>query len=137
MTDEKLNHNKIFEIISVQIQACSGGVPSAVVTIKHNDIEKTDASIGDGAMDAIFKTIDRITGYSGVLKDYKVQAVSQGKDALAKVTCQVIFNEQNPAMIGHGLNIDTMVASARAYVGALNSYLSMDGKLQKNESHQI
>ncbi len=137
MTDEKLNNNKIFEIIAVQIQACSNGVPSAVVTIKHNDIEKTDASIGDGAMDAIFKTIDRITGYKGILKDYKVQAVTQGKDALAKVTCQVTFNNINPPMIGHGLNLDTMVASARAYVGALNSYLSMDGKLIKNESHQI
>lgn len=137
VTDEKLNNNKTFEITSVQIQACSEGVPSAVVKIKHNGVEKVDASIGDGAMDAIFKTIDRITGYQGTLKDYKVQAVSQGKDALAKVTCKVTFNDDNPPMIGHGLNLDTMVASARAYVGALNSYLSMKDMLNKNSSHQV
>ncbi len=137
VTDEKLNNNKTFEIVSVQIQACSEGVPSAVVKIKHNDIEKIDSSIGDGAMDAIFKTIDRITGYQGTLKDYKVQAVSQGKDALAKVTCKVTFADEKPPMIGHGLNLDTMIASAKAYVGALNSHLSMEDMLNKENTHQV
>ncbi len=137
MTDEKLNTNKIYEILSVQISDCSSGVPSAVLTIKHNEEEITDAGIGDGAMDAIFKTIDRITGYQGTLIDYKVKSVSEGKDALAKVTCKVIFNDDNPAMIGHGLSLDTMIASARAYIGALNSYLSMKNMLKKTSLHQV
>ncbi|MDB2405392.1 2-isopropylmalate synthase [Arcobacteraceae bacterium] len=137
VTDEKLNHNKIYEITAVQISDCSKGVPSAVVTIKHKDEEITEAAIGDGAMDAIFKTIDRITGYNGTLVDYNVKAVSEGKDALAKVTCKVTFNDDNPPMIGHGLNLDTMIASARAYVGALNSYLSMKDMLNKENTHQI
>jgi 2-isopropylmalate synthase len=137
MTDEAINHTKTYELISLQISDCSNGVPSAAVTIKHNDIEITDAGIGDGAMDAIFKTIDRITGYNGQLNDYKVKAVSEGKDALAKVVCKVTFNEENPAMIGHGLSIDTMVASARAYLGALNSYLSMKNSLNKSSTHQV
>ena len=88
-------------------------------------------------MDAIFKTIDRITGYKGTLLDYKVKSVSEGKDALAKVTCKVVFNDDNPAMIGHGLSLDTMVATARAYVGALNSYLSMKDMLNKGTTHQV
>lgn len=137
MTDEKLNHNKTYEIMAVQISDCSAGVPSAVVTIKHDGKEITDASIGDGAMDAIFKTIDRITGFTGTLMDYKVKSVTEGKDALAKVTCKVIFNEDNPAMIGHGLSLDTMIASARAYIGALNSYLSMKNMLNKSSVHQV
>lgn len=137
VTDEKLNHNKIYEITAVQISDCSRGVPSAVVCIKHKDKEIIEAGIGDGTMDAIFKTIDRITGYNGTLLDYNVKAVSEGKDALAKVTCKVTFNDDNPPMIGHGLNLDTMVASARAYVGALNSYLSMKDMLNKNNPHQI
>ncbi|MEA2050895.1 MAG: 2-isopropylmalate synthase [Campylobacterota bacterium] len=137
VSDEKLNHNKIYEVTGVQISDCSKGFPSAVVTIKHNDTEITDAGIGDGAMDAIFKTIDRITGYVGTLNDYKVVAVTEGKDALAKVTCKVTFNDDNPPMIGHGLSLDTMIASARAYVGALNSYLSMKDMLNKNSSHQV
>ncbi|MGB2553861.1 alpha-isopropylmalate synthase regulatory domain-containing protein, partial [Campylobacter sp. MOP51] len=59
-----------------------------------------------------------------LLKDYKVNAVSQGKDALASVVVKVEFDEQS-TVIGHGLDIDTMMASAKAYVGALNSYVRM------------
>ena len=40
-------------------------------------------------------------------------------------------------MIGHGLSLDTMIASARAYVGALNSYLSMKDMLNKGNTHQV
>ncbi|MEA3352492.1 MAG: 2-isopropylmalate synthase [Campylobacterota bacterium] len=137
VTDEKLNHNKTYEILAVQISDCSQGVPSAVVKIKHNEQIITDAGIGDGAMDAIFKTIDRITGFTGTLLDYNVKAVTEGKDALAKVTCKVTFNDDNPPMIGHGLSLDTMIASARAYTGALNSYLSMKDMLNKEQSHQV
>jgi 2-isopropylmalate synthase len=123
ITDEKLNVDKIYELVSLQVSDFSGGIPSAVVTIKHKGETITDASIGNGTADAIFKTIDRITKYNGKLLEYQVNSVTEGKDALAKVICKVAF-EDNDAMIGHGLNIDTMLASARAYVGALNSYLT-------------
>jgi 2-isopropylmalate synthase len=137
VADEQINHNKIYEIVGVQISDCSKGFPSAVVTIKHEGEEHTEAAIGDGAMDAIFKAIDRVTGYQGTLIDYKVKSVTEGKDALAKVTCKVIFNEDNPAMIGHGLNLDTMVATARAYIGSLNSYLSMKNLMIKEKTHSV
>ena len=137
VADEQINNNKTYEIVAVQISDCSKGTPSAVVSIKHNDEIITDAGIGGGAMDAIFKTIDRITRFDGTLVDYNVKAVTEGKDALAKVICKVTFNDDNPAMIGHGLNVDTMVASARAYIGALNSYLSMKDMLNKTNSHQV
>jgi 2-isopropylmalate synthase len=74
-----------YELIRLQLSDCTGGVPSAAVTIKHNGEEITDAGIGDGTIDAVFKTIDRISGITGELKDYKVNAVTQGKDALARV----------------------------------------------------
>jgi len=121
-----------YEIITLQLMDATNGLPSAAIKIKMPDSsEVTDAAIGDGTIDAVFKTIDRITGHSGLLKDYKVKSVSQGKDALASVTVQVQFNEDEPAIIGHGLSIDTMLASARAYIGALNSYESMKGMLKK------
>ena len=46
-------------------------------------------------MDAIFKTIDRLTGYNGELKDYKVISVTEGKDALAKSNNKVVFDESS------------------------------------------
>ncbi|VAY87696.1 2-isopropylmalate synthase [hydrothermal vent metagenome] len=124
VTDEKLNVEKIYDIVSLQLSDFSDGIPSAVVTIKYNGKLITDAGVGNGTADAIFKTIDRITNYDGHLLAYQVNSVTKGKDALAKVICKVSF-ENHEAMIGHGLNIDTMLASARAYVSALNSYLSL------------
>lgn len=130
VTNQMTKVAREYELVALQLMDCSAGVPSAAVTIRHNEEEITDAGVGDGTIDAIFKTIDRITGYQGRLIDYKVTSVSKGKDALANVTVKVTFNHDEPAMIGHGLNPDTMLASARAYIGALNSYLSMAGMLK-------
>ena len=137
ITDESLNHDKTYELIGLQISDCSNGMPMAAVTIKHNDEIMSDANIGDGTMDAIFKTIDRLTGITGELNDYKVISVTEGKDALAKVTTRVTFDKNSPSFVGHGLSIDTMLATAKAYLGALNSYLSQKERLSKNSEHQI
>jgi len=135
VTSQMANIEKTWELVALQLMDSTGGVPSAAVTIRKSDgSEITDAGIGDGTIDAVFKTIDRITGQHGQLMDYKVKSVSRGKDALANVTVQVAFNDNEPAVIGHGLSIDTMLASARAYLGALNSYLSMQGMLKKRRS---
>jgi len=75
----------------------------------------------------------RISGIEGWLNDYKVSSVSQGKDALAKVTVKVVFDDTRPAVIGHGLSIDTMIASAKAYINALNSYLYMKERMRAKD----
>ena len=129
VTNEMTKATQIYELLSLQLMDCSNGVPSAAIKMKTDKGEVIEAGVGEGTIDAIFKTIDRISGYEGRLDDYKVKSVSKGKDALASVTVKVSFNN-DPAIIGHGLNIDTMLASARAYIGALNSYLSMEGKLK-------
>jgi len=129
---------KSYELVALQLMDCSRGLPSSAVTIKHNGEEITDASIGAGSIDAIFQAIDRITKYRGFLVDYKVTSVSKGKDALANVTVKVKFNDDEPSIIGHGLSPDTMTASARAYLGALNTYLSTEyffkSKMSNNTS---
>jgi 2-isopropylmalate synthase len=137
ITDESLNSIKTYELVGLQISDCSNGVPTAAVSIKYKDEVMSDAAIGNGTMDAIFKTIDRLTGYNGTLNDYKVTAVTEGKDALAKVTTRVTFDEMSPSFVGHGLSIDTMLATAKAYLGALNSYLSQKERLAKHQEHQV
>jgi len=134
VTSEMTNVQKAYELVALQLMDSTGGVPSAAVTIRHNGEEITDAGIGGGTIDAVFKTIDRVTGFSGTLIDYKVTSVTKGKDALANVTVKVMFNDNEPAIIGHGLSVDTMLASARAYIGAINSYISMEGKLSLRRS---
>lgn len=114
---------QIYSIEKLSVQASKDGHTSAAITILHEGVLKEEASLGNGSADAIFKVIDRISGHEGELKDYKVRAVSQGKDALAKVDVKVKFGERT--MIGHGLDVDTMLATAKAYISALNSFLSM------------
>ncbi len=137
ITNEIASAPEVYKLKKLQINDCSEGVPSAAVTIEFEGKEITDAGIGDGTIDAIFKTIDRISGYQGTLNDYQVQAVSKGKDALAKVVVKVVFDKDRPAVIGHGLSIDTMIASAKAYVSALNSYISMRDILPTKKCQEI
>ncbi len=137
VSDETTETPQVYELVKLQISDCSEGVPSAAATIRFEGKEMTDAAIGDGTIDAIFKVIDRISGYNGKLNDYKVEAVSEGKDALAKVVVKVVFDEGKPAVMGHGLSIDTMLASAKAYVASLNSYLLMKDRLKNVKCDHI
>lgn len=123
ITDETTNIKDFYKLINLQLADCQDGLATAAATIEFEGKQLTDAAVGDGTIDSVFKVIDRISGYNGVLKDYKVEAVTEGRDALAKVIVKVNFDKET--FMGHGLNIDTMIASARAYIGALNSYLSM------------
>ena len=125
INDEMINNKKVYELVNLQLNDCTSGLASAAATIKFEDKLITDAAIGEGTIDAIFKVIDRITGYSGELISYKVDSVTEGKDALAKVNVKVVFDETKPPILGHGLHIDTMMASARAYLNALNSFISV------------
>jgi len=127
---------KVYELISLQLSDCSDGMPSAAAKIKFEEEVYMDAAIGEGTIDAVFKVIDRISKVSGRLMDYKVEAVTEGKDALAKVMVKVIFDENKPAVMGHGISIDTMLASAKAYINALNNYIHMKDLLGKKISYK-
>ena len=123
VTSEIIKIPETFEFLTLTQSSCNKGLSSAAITLRHADEIKSDAALGNGTADAIFKVIDRLSGINGVLKDYKVNAVSQGKDALANVVAKVEFNGKT--IIGHGLDIGTRTASARAYIGALNSYVKI------------
>ncbi len=137
ITDESLNSDSIYELVGLQISDCSEGLPTAAVSIKRNDEVFSDANIGNGTMDAIFKTIDRLTGLEGNLQSYNVTSVTEGKDALGKVTTRVSFDDESPSFVGHGLSVDTMLATAKAYLGSVNSYLSQKERLAKKTEHQV
>lgn len=104
-------------------------VPTATVRLKKAGNKKRpaetlqDAGTGDGPVDAALKAIDRLTKIQGRLVDYSLRAVSQGKDALGEVTVKVNFGKAK-LVPGKGASTDVIEASARAYLNALNRYLS-------------
>ena len=80
-----------------------------------------DAGTGDGPIDAMLKTVDRITGTKGSLVDYSVGSVTKGKDAIGEVSVRVEFTGR--IVTGKGSSTDIIEASALAYLNALNRHL--------------
>lgn len=114
-------------------------VPTATVRLKKSSGDKQkgevlqDAGVGDGPVDAALKAIDRLTNTRGKLMDYALRAVSQGKDALGEVTVKVDFG--NGALVtGKGASTDVIEASARAYLNAVNRFLSSNATGSRAES---
>ena len=83
-----------------------------------------DSSTGEGPVDAAFKAVERISGKTGRLKNYKINAVTQGKDAQGEVTVIAEFENSGIDVLGKGYSQDVLVASVEAYIDALNNYLS-------------
>ncbi len=124
VSDEFIKIEEVYALETITVSACNAGHCSAAISVRTKDGVVSDAALGHGSVDAVFKVIDRVSGVEGALKDYQVSAVSQGKDALAKVTVKVAFEGGKP-VIGHGLDIGTIAASAKAYINALNSFVAM------------
>jgi 2-isopropylmalate synthase len=82
-----------------------------------------DSNVGDGPVDATYKTIERITGISGRLLEYSINAVTIGKDAMGEAYVKVKFGDN--VVSGHGLSTDIVEASAKAYLNALNKSLPL------------
>jgi 2-isopropylmalate synthase len=108
------------------VSSGSHSVPTATVRLKQAGRKPDvlqDAGTGDGPVDAALKTIDRLTQMRGRLMDYSLRAVSQGKDALGEVTIKADFGD-GELVSGKGASTDVIEASARAYLNAMNRFVS-------------
>jgi 2-isopropylmalate synthase len=79
---------------------------------------KTGESSGDGPVDAIFKAINAATGVDAALREFRVDAVTEGQDALGEVS--VVVEVQGHTGAGQGVSTDIIEAAARAYVRAVS-----------------
>jgi 2-isopropylmalate synthase len=104
-----------FNIISGNVS-----VPTATIRIKFGEEVKEEAATGDGPVDAIFNAIDRVTGIATILKEYNVQAVTPGRQALGEVSVSLEIDKI--IYIGKASSTDILEASALAYVNAINRY---------------
>ena len=116
----------------ISVSSGSSTVPTATVRLKQtgsNQSKKTavlqDAGVGDGPVDAALKAIDRLTQTRGRLKDFALQSVSQGKDALGEVTVKADFGD-GEIVTGKGVSTDIIEASAKAYLNAVNRFLNTE-----------
>jgi len=114
---EMKNIDSIFSFSSVDFDNCG-----VIVSIIKDNETLIASIVGNGTIDSIFKSIDFISKIKGELIDYQVKSISEGKDSLAKAMVKVSFDGN--IYTGSGLKVDTLDASAIAYISALNKYLN-------------
>jgi 2-isopropylmalate synthase len=109
----------LFCVELVQVSCGSNAKPTATVTLRTPEGEElTDAAIGTGPVDAVYKAINRVINVPNELIEFSVQSVTAGIDAIGEVTIRLRY--ENRVFSGHAANTDIIVASAQAYVNALN-----------------
>ena len=120
VNDEIRHAPEAFKLDHVQVSCGDRAIPTATVTVVMPDgKEITDASVGTGPVDAVYKAINRIVNVPNQLIEYSVQSVTAGIDALGEVTIRLKHPDAG-TLSGHSANTDVIVASARAYLSALN-----------------
>ncbi|MEM9073063.1 MAG: 2-isopropylmalate synthase, partial [Myxococcota bacterium] len=143
VADELYQPTTYLKLEGLQVACGSMGMPTATVRLSRlakegsDEEEITVASVGTGPVDAVFKAIDSVAGLSVELLEYTVQSVTEGIDALGEVSVRVRPHEAEETRVnpqredasprvyhGHGTDTDIIVASAKAYLGALNRMLA-------------
>jgi len=113
-----------YKLDRIQVTCGDRGIPTAAVTLITPDGKfKSDASVGTGPVDATCKVIDKIIKIPGIrLTEFTVNSVTEGIDAIGEVLIRV--ESDGLSYTGRGAHTDIIVASARAYVNALNRVLA-------------
>lgn len=119
VNDEIQQAPELFHIELVQVSCGNNTRPTATVTVRTPSGEElTDAAIGTGPVDAVYRAINRVVDVPNELTEFSVQSVTAGIDAIGEVTIRLRYN--NRTFSGHAANTDIVVASAQAYINALN-----------------
>ncbi len=108
---------------------------SADITLRVGDTDHQATAQGDGPVDAAFNAVKAIFPNDAVLQLYQVSAVTEGMDAQATVTVRI--EEGGMIATGQSADTDTVVASARAYVNALNRLVMRRGKTGGGDVREI
>ncbi len=108
--------------------------PKVSVTLKGRGKTFKKNLTGDGPVDACYKAIDSVTKMKGELLEYSIQSVTQGKDALGEVMVKVKIKDK--IVIAHGTSTDIIVASAKAYMNAVNKVLAQGQNVKTSKGQK-
>ncbi len=114
------------KLISVKVCTETGETPHADVTIEMDGVESSVTGTGGGPVDATFKAIEALVDSGTTLELYSVNNITSGTDAQGEVTVRI--RTDNRFVNGQGADTDIVIASAKAYIAALNTFLFTDQK---------
>ena len=119
--DEIVRGQDTIKVKSVRVETGTGIKPHATMTLSVNGEDRQVATDGDGPVDAVFRAIHKAYPHTATLQLFLINAVTEGTDAQA--TVNVRLEENGRTVTGKASDTDTLVASAYAYVNALNKLL--------------
>jgi 2-isopropylmalate synthase len=130
--DSLVTDDNVIKLKSLKVFAGTGEPQKAEMTLEVFGKIKKASEIGDGPVDAIFKCIKKLYAHEVNLQLYNVHAVTEGTDAQATVSVRI--EEKGKTTVGQAADTDTLVASANAYLNALNKLIIKRKKTAPDES---
>lgn len=118
-----------WELVSWDVSTSTGKKPKATITLRHMGQELTGTAEGDGPVDACFLVIDQLTEDDLKLHSFTLDAVTEGGDALGRVTV-VVEREGGRQVKGRAISTDIVLAAIKSFVNALNN-LHVQESLQR------
>lgn len=118
VTQETFKWPERYKLLYLNVVSGTQAVPTATVKMEIDGKIVQDAGFGVGPVDATYQTIAKITNTASKLINYQVKAITGGTDAQGEV--MVKLEEGGFTVVGHGAHVDIIVASAEAYINALN-----------------
>jgi 2-isopropylmalate synthase len=133
--DQILKLNEHIKFVSLSVNAGSLEKHIAVMTLEIDGIKKIAKASGNGPVDATFNAIKEITNIKSNLKLYQVHAITAGTDAQGEVTVRLADNDISSQ--SKGSDPDIIVASAKAYINALNKLIFKKSKSAPDKISEV
>ncbi len=120
--DQITETSEVARVMSLTVIAGTGGPQKAILVMDVGGRHVTEEATGSGPVDAVFNAVKKILPHEARLSLYQVHAVTEGTDAQAEVSVRLQQGERIES--GRGADVDTLVASAKAYVSAVNKLMA-------------
>src|SRR5690606_28459813 len=122
-----------WQLTRFSVMSGTNTTPTASVCLTQNGEMKCAAAMGDGPVDAAFKAIDQVTESDLHLVDFSLEAVTEGEDALGRVTVK-IQRDGGRSVKGRAVSTDIVLAAVKAYINALNSLYVQESAARQRSS---
>jgi 2-isopropylmalate synthase len=123
IAEELRTVTEVYHLDHVEVSCGDHNIPTATVRLIGPDGQSlADAALGAGPVDAVYKAINRIVGIPNRLTEFTVKSITEGIDAIGEVLIRI--ESEGVTYTGRGAATDIIVASAKAYMNALNRLLS-------------
>jgi len=126
VTEEGLEHDEKIRLVALRVTSELGTKPYAMVTLNVQGEQRASGAEGGGPVDAAFRAIDAILETEVQLLLYSVNNITSGTDSQGEVT--VRLEKGGRIVNGHGSDTDIVIASAKAYLNALDKLVVHAGR---------